>query len=124
MFIGGFLPIQPKGFSMTTNLNFKPDHSGMASQASTRSYRGDVSRRLGDIRAVSLEERAINTHHIFSTASVTQELIEETFGKLSHDAQLKADREAYELKDNVLNTFGRIKDSSLNLNSHRTDHKE
>jgi hypothetical protein len=97
---------------MNTNLNFKPDHSGMASQASSSSYRGDVSRRLDDIRAVSLEGRAVNADHIFSTASAVRESIEETFGKLSHDAQLKADRNTYEMKDNTLNTFGRIKDSS------------
>jgi hypothetical protein len=68
---------------------------GSTSQAST-TFQGNISRQIGNIRAVTLEGRVINADKIFGAASAAQESIEQTFRKIAHDAKLKADRKSYE----------------------------
>lgn len=102
---------------MNTNLN-----SGTNSQAPVVSFRGDISRRAGNIRAVTLGGMTINTDHIFGAADTIQESTQDSFGKIAngcmtsrsttHDAQLEADRNSYQLKDNILNAFGRTRNTS------------
>jgi hypothetical protein len=108
--VGEFLSIQPTGSPMNTNL--KPNRSSTMSRTSIANFRRDASRRDGNIRAVTLEGRIINADHIFGAAKAVQESIDETFGETTHDAQLVADRKAYELRDNILNAFGRTESSS------------
>jgi len=77
------------------NTNVPPERSGTASLASATISRGDVSRRIGDIRAVTLESKAPNADHIFGGAKAILESLDETFGESAHGALLERDRKMY-----------------------------
>ncbi|MDX2027945.1 MAG: hypothetical protein SFW62_04860 [Alphaproteobacteria bacterium] len=64
------------------------------------------------MRAVTLGGQAVNANQLFCMASAVRESLEETFGSNGHDTQLEADREMYELKDNIVNFFSRVKSTS------------
>jgi len=81
----------------------------MLSQTPTARFRGDVSRHVGNIRAVTLDGRAVRVNHIPPAADAVQELIDYTFGKTSHELQLITDRKMYVLTDDALNSFDDIK---------------
>jgi hypothetical protein len=53
----------------------------------------------------------MNADQILGADAAVQESIEETFGEERHNLQLEADRKSYELKDDVLTYFGKVKDT-------------
>jgi hypothetical protein len=104
--------IQPKGPPMP-NTNLKPDRSGKASHTFATNFQGDVGRKTGNIRAVTLNGKTITPDHVLSAAKAVQESLDATFGvTTTHDVWLETDRKAYELKDDVLTAFGRMKNAS------------
>ena len=78
--------------------SFKLSRFPATSPASAAHIRGGVSRRVGGLRSAILSGENINTDQMSGMAKAIQESIEETFGKLSLDEQLEADRSAYEMK--------------------------
>jgi len=94
------------------NQTFKSDRSAKAAQKSVTSLQGDISRHVGNMRAMTLENIDMNTDQILGAASAVQESINKTFGQTEHDAQVGADRKSYELKDNVLDMWGKTKNAS------------
>jgi len=80
------------------NTNLKPDRSGKASYAFATSLNGEVSRKAGNIRAVTLDGKTLSTEYYFRAAKAVQESLDETFGDTLHNTRLETDRKAYELK--------------------------
>jgi len=108
--IGEFFPIQRIGFPM--NKNLAPDRSGTASQASAPNFRGNIPRRIGNIRSVTLDGRVMNTDQIFGMADAVQESIEAVFGKIERDVQPETGGEFLKAQDNIINAFGKIKSAA------------
>ncbi len=84
--------------TLTKSDIIKSERSGASYQAVTESYEGDKFRRIGKIRAVTLDQNLANTDQIFGLAKAAQESIEKVFGITAHDIQLERDRKSYELK--------------------------
>ena len=80
------------------NTNLKPERSGKASHTFVTKLNGEVSRKAGNIRAVTLDGKAITPDDVFSAAKAVKESLDETFGKTKHHARLETDRKAYGLK--------------------------
>ena len=72
---------------MTTN--FKTHQPRSAMQASVISIQGEVLRRFGSMRAITMEKKTVNANQIFGAQKNASELIDGAFGKIFCDAQLK-----------------------------------
>ncbi len=76
-------------------------------QTSILGFRGDVYRRAGDMRAVTLENRVVNTDSIFGLSRSVEGSFEESFGKTANDIEMDADREMDEFKGNLQSAFSK-----------------
>jgi len=84
------------------NTNLKSQRSGLASREFITSFQGDVCRKSGDMRSEALEGRTINAEDVCGAAAAIRESLDDTFGETAHDFWLKADRLAYELKEDII----------------------
>ena len=91
---------------MGSNLR-QPSRPDKAPHASGIAFRGDISRRVGNIRAATLDGRDI----VFGTAAAAGESAKNPVWA-AHDVQLGADRKCYELKDDIIIAFGKNKNAS------------
>lgn len=88
------------------NENQKAGRSGVATQTFVA---GNISRRIGNVRSVTLEGRAMGPDRIFGMANAVQESIEATFGKIERDVRPGTDGKFSAPRDNVIRAFGTIK---------------
>lgn len=93
-------------------VDLQSDRSIKISPSSVTRFHGTVSSRIGNIRAVTLEGRVMNAGPIFGLPWGIEETIKEVLSKSAHAVQLEADRQAYELKADILNVFGRTENTS------------
>jgi len=91
--------------------NIKPDRLESLFHASTASFQGNISSRVGNIRAVTLDGRLVNSDKIHGADAAIQEVIEETFGEARHSLQLESDRKAYEPRGLALTPLDKMKDT-------------
>ena len=67
--------------------NHKSSPASVKSQGSVIVFPADMSRRLGNMRSVTLNNKSINADRLFGATKNSQVLVEGVFGKSLRDAQ-------------------------------------
>lgn len=88
-----------------TDTGFTNENTAETSQAHVVRFKDYVSRRYGGLRHIALGNtelgKDIMPEAIKNSGDITQENLNDT----PHDIQMRADRKAYRLGDNIINVF-------------------
>ncbi len=89
-FAGESLPTQPMGYPMKTNC--KPDHTEKPFHNSVISFQGYVSRRVGNMRSVILDDQDISLDKIFGVPKAAKDSADKAIGETGLNVRSESDK--------------------------------